>query len=676
MADPVTRLLPTTLRQPLGPLVRIGLARFWQQTMADDTDLSDQLLEQAAQQLGVDTAPPWPQIRDASARQLHNLPGPFGRWVREHQIDLPQAFLLALAGSAETDYLVTVTLAELQAPNPGNRLAVHLALAMLDELFGPGTLDALDLSATALLQQQLLVTDGSGPLSLRQLRLEPALWSVLCGRPALWPGCRALPLEQRDLLPRAIRRELPHLATLLGKGDVRGLVIRGNSSSGRRALAAELAQLLGLLPIEVPPELWQQNSAFALACQLAGWLPVIKANVTAGDSWQLPAVHPAIPHVVILGMSDAVAGQDMLELELDVPDETERRELWTRLLGNADLASRAASARLSATVIQRVARNARLRAEQNRTPLEAGHITQARRDLGAERLRLLAQPVTRQVPRAAIVFPPLVEQNLTDFIARCHQRESLWQDLGVTLQASRNPGLRALFVGDSGTGKTLAASYVATALGAPLYRVDLAAIMNKYVGESEKNLGTLLDLAAAADAILLFDEADSLFGRRTDAKQSGERYANMLTNFLLTRIENHPGVVILTTNSRERIDSAFTRRLDAIVDFPLPGFQERLHLWQSHFGARSPGDALCRTLASYCDLSGGQIRNVVLTAAGSASRACAADQPIANQSSADQPIAARALLHALQREYQKQGRALPGQLAQLDTITPPDSTGR
>jgi SpoVK/Ycf46/Vps4 family AAA+-type ATPase len=175
--------------------------------------------------------------------------------------------------------------------------------------------------------------------------------------------------------------------------------------------------------------------------------------------------------------------------------------------------------------------------------------------------------------------------------------------------------------------------------------------MNKYVGESEKNLGALLDLAAAADAMLLFDEADSLFGRRTDANQSGERYANMLTNFLLTRIENHPGITILTTNSRERIDNAFTRRLDAIVDFPLPGFQERLNLWLSHLGERCPDEKLCRTLASYCDISGGQIRNVVLTAAG-----C---------SSPNQPIGIDQLLSALQREYQKLGRNLPAQLKQL-----------
>lgn len=651
MAVPVFRLLPATRHQPLAPLVRVGLARFWQQTMADDPELSAQLLQQAAQQLGLESAPPWPQLRDAAAHQLAHLPGPFGRWVREQQIDLPRAFLLALVGSAETEYLVTLTLSELQAPNPGNRLAVHLALSILDELFGPDTLDALDLNADLLVNDQLLILEGSGPLSLRQLRLDPALWSVLCGRSAIWPGCRALTLADRELLPQRIRRQLPHLATLLAKGEVRGLVIRGHHSSGRRALAAELGQLLGLIAIEANPELWQRQTAFPLACQLAGWLPVIGVQIGVGESWQLPEIRPDIPHVILLGMNDAVAGREMLELEMGVPEERERRTLWAQHLQQPALANEAAAALLSGPLIQRVARNARLRADQEMTGLQAVHIARARRDLGAERLRLLAHPVTRHIGREAIVFPPLVTQNLNDFIARACNRESLWQDLGATLQASRNPGLRALFVGDSGTGKTLAASYVATTLGAPLYRVDLAAVMNKYVGESEKNLGLLLDLAAATDALLLFDEADSLFGRRTDAKQSGERYANMLTNFLLTRIENHPGIVMLTTNSRERIDSAFTRRLDSIIDFPLPGFQERLNLWQSHLGKRSPGENLCRTLASYCDLSGGQIRNVVLTSAG-------CDKP-------DRPISVRQLLFALQREYQKLGRSLPAQLEAL-----------
>jgi SpoVK/Ycf46/Vps4 family AAA+-type ATPase len=226
------------------------------------------------------------------------------------------------------------------------------------------------------------------------------------------------------------------------------------------------------------------------------------------------------------------------------------------------------------------------------------------------------------------------------------------------MQASQNTGLRALFVGESGTGKTLAASYLATRLGAPLYRVDLGAVMNKYIGESEKNLGLLLDQAAASDVILLFDEADSLFGSRTDAKQTGERYANNLTNYLLARIETHSGIAILTTNSRERIDPAFNRRIEVIIDFPLPGFEERLRLWQSHLGSRAPSDAIIRNLASHCDLSGGQIRNTVLTAAGTQPERQSPEQ----QEPEGQAIDARRLIQAVRREYQKLGRSIPSAL--------------
>jgi SpoVK/Ycf46/Vps4 family AAA+-type ATPase len=255
------------------------------------------------------------------------------------------------------------------------------------------------------------------------------------------------------------------------------------------------------------------------------------------------------------------------------------------------------------------------------------------------------------VTAEALAMTPLVAEALDNLIQRARRRESLWQGLGATLQATRNPGVRALFVGESGTGKTLAASYVATALGAPLYRVDLAAVMNKYIGESEKNLASLLDQAAASDVVLLFDEADSLFGRRTEGKETGERYANMLTNFLLTRIESHTGIVLLTTNSRERIDRAFTRRLDLIVEFPLPGFGERLQLWHGHLGERGPGPEISRYLAGHCDLPGGAIRNVVLAAAAE---------------SEGGPIRPAALLRGLRAEYRKLGRGLPAKLEQLD----------
>jgi len=305
---------------------------------------------------------------------------------------------------------------------------------------------------------------------------------------------------------------------------------------------------------------------------------------------------------------------------------------------------------LSGPSIVRVAANARLLAEREGIDLSERHLAEARQYLSAARLRLLAQPVTRRVGEDALIVPELVRDALNTIVLRARRRESLWKGMGATLQATPNSGVRVLFAGESGTGKTLAASYVATALNAPLYRVDLSVVMNKYIGESEKNLAQLLDHAAANDVVLLFDEADSLFGSRSEGRETGERYANMLTNFLLSRIENHPGIVILTTNSRERIDQAFNRRLDVIVEFPLPGYQERLHMWRSHLGDRGPGESLYRTLASYCDLAGGQMRNVAIAAAARAD---------------GDRIRKDDLLAGLRAEYQKFGRELPAKVERL-----------
>jgi hypothetical protein len=638
----------------LAGLVRVGLEYFWRQSLPHNDRLPALLRAEAGALLGPDADLEWEALRERFEKSWPLTQGPLGRLIQDAGLTLAEAFLLTLAGETESAHLVTLALSELQAPAASGHPSVHLCVALLNALFGDRRFTALDVNDMGLVRHQILILDPDGPLPLRTLRLEPALWSIWCERRPTWPECTPIALSERHLLPEPLRQELPALATLLIQGRMRGLIVRGHPGSGRGLTAAELATALDRSALHVPVEIWQKQPAFAVACRYAGWLPVITPALGAGETWNMPETLFETPCVIRLGMDGAVAGKHLLEIQIPLPAEQERRAIWSRHIADRCLVEAVAEcAQLSAMAITEVAQNAALLARQAHAPVDLSHIARARQVLGAERLRLLAHPVTQRVTRAAIVLPPLVEQAMAQIIARAQRRESIWQGLGITLQAARNTGLRVLFVGESGTGKTLAAAYLATALGAPLYRADLAAIMNKYIGESEKNLGALLDLAAAADVVLLFDEADSLFGRRGDAKHSGERYANMLTNFLLTRIENHPGVVILTTNSRERIDSAFARRIDAVVEFPLPGFDERLQLWQRHLGERSPGDGICKTLASYCDLAGGQIRNVVLTAAG-----ISAQRP-------PDAIAVPEILQALHREYQKLGRMLPPQLEGL-----------
>lgn len=208
-------------------------------------------------------------------------------------------------------------------------------------------------------------------------------------------------------------------------------------------------------------------------------------------------------------------------------------------------------------------------------------------------------------------------------------------------------GVRALLRGPSGTGKTLAARLLAAELKLPLFRVDLAAVMSKYVGETEKQLARLFDRAEVLDAILLFDEGDSLFGRRTSVGSASDRYANLETNFLLQRLESHRGLVLVTTNALDRIDHAFLRRFDVLLNFRLPESEERLDLWRAHLPAdhRVTAATLAR-VAESCALSGGQIRNVVLAAASSA---LALARPVDDQ----------LLFDALRREYRRGGQLFP-----------------
>jgi SpoVK/Ycf46/Vps4 family AAA+-type ATPase len=178
-----------------------------------------------------------------------------------------------------------------------------------------------------------------------------------------------------------------------------------------------------------------------------------------------------------------------------------------------------------------------------------------------------------------------------------------------------NRGVRALFTGPSGTGKTLTARYLAAQLNLDVYRVDLAAVVNKYIGETERNLDRVLARAEELDILLLLDEGDALMTRRTEVSNANDRYANLETNFLLQRLEIFDGIVVMTTNAGSRIDSAFLRRIDVTVDFVPPDADQRWQLWLAHLPSGHQVDpALVQDIARRCVITGGQIRNATLHA--------------------------------------------------------------
>ena len=244
-----------------------------------------------------------------------------------------------------------------------------------------------------------------------------------------------------------------------------------------------------------------------------------------------------------------------------------------------------------------------------------------------------------------LVLPERQRDLLRSISAYLRHRDRVLSEWGYERTVARTQGLKVLFAGESGTGKTMAAQVLAAELGLDLFRVDLATIVSKYIGETEKNLERIFTAADGSNAILFFDEADALFGKRSEVSDSHDRYANIEVAYLLQRMELYPGAVILATNFRRNIDDAFIRRLDFVVDFPFPEAEDRKKIWRLVLPQAAPvaDDIDLDFLATQFKLSGGAIRNCSLAAAFRA-----ADE--------NAEISMRHLVRAVAQEYGKQGR--------------------
>lgn len=230
-------------------------------------------------------------------------------------------------------------------------------------------------------------------------------------------------------------------------------------------------------------------------------------------------------------------------------------------------------------------------------------------------LETLAQRIDTQVGFDDLVLPAGHLAMLHDIVRHLRQRERVYRDWGFGEKHALGQGLVALFAGESGTGKTLAAEAVANAVALDLYRVDLALLVSKYIGETEKNLKALFDAAETSGAVLLFDEADALFGKRSDVKDSHDRYANIEVAYLLQRIEAYRGLAVLTTNMKSALDRAFLRRIRFLLTFPFPDAAAREAIWRRQFPAAAPVDNIDYAALARLDLAGGNIRSIALNAA-------------------------------------------------------------
>jgi hypothetical protein len=353
-----------------------------------------------------------------------------------------------------------------------------------------------------------------------------------------------------------------------------------------------------------------------------------------------------------------LAGLPFARVELPLPSAAERARLWERTLGAGvqaigqdEVRQIAGAFRLSGGQIRDAAATAARLAQARdtaRPALTADDLAAACRAHSNQRLANLARRVSPRRRWDDLVLPDDRVAQLRELCDAARQRARVYDDWGFARRLSLGKGLSALFAGPPGTGKTLAAEIIAGALGLELYTIDLATVVSKYIGETEKNLSRIFDEAEMSNAVLFFDEADALFGRRSEVKDAHDRYANLEIAYLLQRLEAYEGLVILASNLRKNIDEAFVRRLRFIVEFPFPAEAERRRIWEGVWPVETPRDpALDPTaLARRFELAGGSISNIALAAAYLAA---------AN----GQIVTMEHLLHATRREYQKLGK-LPG----------------
>jgi ATPase family protein associated with various cellular activities (AAA) len=571
------------------------------------------------------------------------------RIARELDLHVGEALTVALAAAVESDAIVGRILAHLQAPVGGSRPSLGLLATAFAELSSMDTLAA----GTAIRAGLLKFTNDQAPLPERAVMVPLPLAYALDGTDGMWPGATIGLVDFREipLASSTVSATRQH-ANALRDSD-RVLVIRTGSAPEGRSVAALLARFIDRRAVFLDTD---QLSGLGPWLSLRKLLPVFWFDLAPGERRAIPAIAAYDGPVVALcgpdGTPELASGDAALTWSLPVPPRDDRARLWHQAIGDWGIADalardhRHTSGRI-AHLAQVAGHHAQLSGRSRPT---ADDVVAASRGGGGTGLDALAQSLPESIPDAALVTTPTLRADLEALVLRCRARDTLVRSLGASAVARYTPGVRALFVGPSGTGKTLAAGWLATRLGLALFRVDLASITSKYIGETEKNLAQLLARAEQAEVVLLFDEADSLFGKRTDVKDSNDRFANAQTNYLLQRIESFDGITLLTSNSRGRFDSAFSRRLDAVIEFPIPGPEERRLLWQSHLGeGHRLSQSELNRLAATADLVGGHIRNVVLTASMLAQ-------------SGERSITYPDLAYGLAAEYRKLGRQLPAEL--------------
>jgi len=475
---------------------------------------------------------------------------------------------------------------------------------------------------------------GAQPLTLSALRADERVVSYLKGLnyvdDRLTPFLTPL-AEPSDPLPPTHQGQVEQIVLDLQAGHGLTVVhLLGADAASKQAVVSEVGARLELgvyrLSAEMLPSAWADLETLARLWQRESLLSMVGLYLDAHDAdKELPVVSRFLGRtsgLVFLDTRDAwpQSARDVLTFEIDKPSPDEQRELWSRRLGDAagDAPVRLASQfTLSQAQIQRLSSLGTREGQPAIDRMWHACVVASR-----PRLDTLAQRLdVKALSWEDLVLPREEKALLQQIMDQVGQRHHVYETWGFGRRMSRGLGISALFAGESGTGKTLAAEVIAHELQLNLYRIDLSQVVSKYIGETEKNLRKLFDAAEDGGSILFFDEADALFGKRSEVKDSHDRYANIEINYLLQRMDAYRGLAILATNMKSALDTAFMRRLRFVVNFPFPGAPERQWIWARAFPDQAEIDGLDYERLARLNLTGGSIQNVAVNAAFLAARA-------------------------------------------------------
>lgn len=547
--------------------------------------------------------------------------------------------ILALCAAMELD----TAIAGLCAKAQGDLNKAYPTFALAFELFDDPDWNALS-PHSPLRHWRLLEINQPGvqPLTSASLGADERIVNYLKGlnylddrlAPLLEPNGmqpidESLPASQQQVVDSIIER-LKHL-----NGQERTPVIEllGHDSASKRLIAGQVASALGLnlhtmnvksLPsqtgdFETFTRLWQRET---LLMPLALYFDIDGAgNVEKNE---LKRFLDRSDGVVFLDLEDAKTEtvRNLFSVEINNPTPEEQEQLWAQALqGHANGQPQRLAEQFSfgKSEIQRLAHRAMKKSSGDESTLTSAsdeELWQACRIAARAGMDQLARRIDAKADWNQLVLPPEQNALLHQITDQVTQRNRVYEDWGFREQMNRGLGINALFAGESGTGKTMAAEVIANALKLDLYRIDLSGVVSKYIGETEKNLRKLFDAAEDSGAILFFDEADALFGKRSEVKDSHDRYANIEINYLLQRMESYRGLAILATNMKSALDKAFVRRLRFIVDFPFPDVEQRKEIWEKVFPSDTPIDeSLDFEQLAKLVITGGNIQNVAMNSA-------------------------------------------------------------